>query len=118
MFIGQIMTFENLVKHCTFIFVLQGQTQAKSDKVNTWRTLTITTTVYLQSESNPPSGVPVQRNQAEEASYHRLIEFVLDHSVCITVTWKSLKKTNKLTCFLYFVQLSLMLLQQRSEGSS
>lgn len=54
--------------------------------------LTVSTSVYFQSESNPPSGVPVERDQAKKARYHRLLQFVLDHGVSITVTWKCLQQ--------------------------
>lgn len=58
--------------------------------------LTVRTPVGLQPESDPPVGVPVQRNEAQEASDRRLLQFVLNHTVCITVTWKRLK-THKQT---------------------
>ena len=56
--------------------------------------LTVSTSVYLQSEPDPPGGVPVQRDQAEVASYAGLSQFVLDHGVCITVAWESLEQQN------------------------
>lgn len=68
---------------------------------NTEGGLTILTSIYLQSESNPPSGVPVKRNQAEVAGYHGLFQFVLDHRVCITVSWKSLKQHDNIQYFRY-----------------
>lgn len=54
--------------------------------------LTVLTTIDLQSQSNPPSRVPVQWNEAEVAGNDRLFEFVLHHSVCVTVPRESLKK--------------------------
>lgn len=54
--------------------------------------LTVRTSVGLQSESNPSIGIPVQGDQADVASDHGVLELVLDHAVCVTVTWKGLKK--------------------------
>lgn len=68
--------------------------------------LTISTPIYFQSEPDPSSGVPVQRDESEISRHHRPFKFVLDHSVCIAVTWKSLKQQNphvSVASYLYFV---------------
>lgn len=52
--------------------------------------LTVVTSVGLQSESNPTVGIPVQGDQADVASDHRVLELVLDHTVCVGVPWKCL----------------------------
>lgn len=57
-------------------------------------TLTISASIDLQSESNPTIRIPVQWDQPDEASDHWMLEFVLDHTVCVTVTWKGLEKKN------------------------
>lgn len=54
------------------------------------RSLTVRTPVGLQPQSHPPAGVPVQREEAQEASDGRLLQFVLNHAVCVTVTWERL----------------------------
>lgn len=63
---------------------LKKQTKKKKPK------LTVVTSVGLQSESNPTVGIPVQGDQADVASDHRVLELVLDHTVCVGVTWKCL----------------------------
>lgn len=54
--------------------------------------LTVRTSIGLQSESNPTIRIPVQWDQADVASDHQVLELMLDHTVCVTVTWKSLEK--------------------------
>lgn len=77
--------------------------------VNTEGRLTILTPIHLQSESNPPSGVPVQRNEMEVAGYHWLFKFVLDHSVSIIVAWKSLKlHNNMLVCLIFYIHFNVL----------
>lgn len=56
--------------------------------------LTVRTSIGLKSESNPTIGVPVQGDQSDVAGDHWMLELVLDHTVCVTVTWKSLKKNH------------------------
>lgn len=52
--------------------------------------LTVGTSVGLQSESDPPAEIPVQGEEAEESSHRRLLQLVLNHTVSVTVPWKSL----------------------------
>lgn len=61
--------------------------------------LTVRTPVGLQPQSHPPAGVPAQREEAQEASDGRLLQFVLNHAVCVTVTWERLEPTNKKRTF-------------------
>ena len=79
-----------------FLFLIIPYAELLWIKSNTEGGLTILTPIRLQSESNPPSGVPVQRNEPEEAGYHWLFQFVLDHSVSIVVAWKSLELHNNM----------------------
>lgn len=63
--------------------------------------LTVLTSIHLKSESNPPSGVPVKRNQTKIARYLWVFKFILDHSVSITVAWKNLElQKNMLSCLI------------------
>ena len=69
----------------------RAQSWWAEDKKKQPKRLTVRTSVGLQPEPDPPAGVPVQRNEAEEASDGRLLQLVLNHAVGITVTWKRLK---------------------------
>lgn len=64
---------------------------SQGGRKTTKKRLTVRTSVGLQPEPDPPAGVPVQRNEAEESSDGWLLQLVLNHAVCITVTWKRLK---------------------------
>lgn len=55
--------------------------------------LTVGTSVGLQPQSHPPVGVPVGRDEPQEASDDRLLQFVLNHAVCIAVAGKGLDNT-------------------------
>lgn len=55
--------------------------------------LTVGTSVGLQPQSHPPVGVPVGRDEPQEASDNRLLQFVLNHAVCIAVAGKGLDNT-------------------------
>lgn len=57
--------------------------------------LTVRTSIGLQPESNPTVWIPVQRNETDKAGDRRLLQLVLDHTVCVTVTWKRLKSQTK-----------------------
>lgn len=60
--------------------------------------LTVRTSIGLQPESNPTVWIPVQRNETDKAGDCRLLQLVVDHTVCVTVTWKRLKITDKRSC--------------------
>lgn len=63
--------------------------------------LTVLTPIHLKSESNPPSGVPVERNQTKITRYLWVFKFILDHSVSITVARKNLElHKNMLSCLI------------------
>lgn len=55
--------------------------------------LTVGTSIGLQPQSHPPVGVPVGRDEPQEASDDRLLQFVLNHAVCIAVAGKGLDNT-------------------------
>lgn len=57
--------------------------------------LTVRTSVGLESESDPTTEIPFQWDQADIASDHEMLELVVDHAVCITVTWKCLENRSQ-----------------------
>lgn len=57
--------------------------------------LTVRTSVGLQSESDPTTGIPFQRDQADIASDHEMLELVVDHAVSVAVTWKCLENKSQ-----------------------
>lgn len=52
------------------------------------------TSIGLQPEPNAPVVAPLQRDQADVASDHRMLELVLDHAVGVAVAWKRLEITS------------------------
>lgn len=56
--------------------------------------LTVGTSVDLQPQSHPPVGVPVGRDEPQEASDDRLLQLVLNHAVCIAVAGEGLDNTD------------------------
>lgn len=55
--------------------------------------LTVGATVDLQPQSHPPVEAPVGRNQSQESSDDRLLQFVLNYGVGVTVAGKRLDNT-------------------------
>lgn len=55
--------------------------------------LTVRTSIGLQPESNPSTGIPVQRDKADIPSNHWMLELMLNHAVCVSVSWKGLGNT-------------------------
>lgn len=53
--------------------------------------LTVGTAVHLHSESHPATGVPVQRDEAQEAASDRVEQLVVDDTVSIHVPHKPLE---------------------------
>ena len=72
------------------VFTLLSSFQFMEDKKNV--KLTVSTSVGLQSESDSTVGIPVQGDQADVAGDHRVLQLVLDHTVCVSVSWKGLGK--------------------------
>lgn len=57
--------------------------------------LTVGTSVELQPQSHPPVGVPVGRDEPQEASNDGLLQFVLNHAVGVAVAAKRLDNTER-----------------------
>lgn len=66
------------------------------EKEKTKAGLTVRTSIGLQPESDPTIRIPVQGEEADVASDHWMLELVLHHTVCVTVTWESLGGENTL----------------------